>query len=131
VFANDVVMPAGGAAMLAIAGGAHGDALAKPLAALADAIGKLERQLVRSGGPFFLGKELSLVDASYAPFLRRWRNAEGWGAGEARLLARFPKVTAWTETLLARPSVKAAEPADLDAKSRRFYEQRAAKARAS
>lgn len=131
VFANDVVMPTGGAAMLAIAGGAQGDARAKPLAALSDALGKLERQLTRSGGPFFLGKEFSLVDASYAPFLRRWRNAEGWSAGEARFLARLPKVSAWTETLLARPSVAKAEAADLDAKSRRFYEQRAAKARAS
>jgi len=131
VFANDVVMPAGGAAMLAIAGGARGDALAKPLAALSDALGKLERQLARGGGPHFLGRELSLVDASYAPFLRRWRNAEGWGAPEARLLARFPGVSAWMKALLARPSVEAAEPADLDAKSRRFYEQRAAKARGS
>src|SRR5512141_137086 len=30
VFANDVLMPAGGAAMLAVAGGARGDALARP-----------------------------------------------------------------------------------------------------
>ncbi len=131
VFANDVVMPAGAAAMLAIAGGARGEALAKPLAVLSDALGKLDRQLARAAGPYFLGPQFSLVDASYAPFLRRWRNAEGWGAEEARLLASFPKVSAWTRALLSRPSVAKAEPADLDAKSRRFYEQRAAKARAS
>src|SRR5512140_1720476 len=43
VFANDVLMPAGSAATLAIAGGARGEALAKPLGALRDAFGKLER----------------------------------------------------------------------------------------
>ena len=130
VFANDVVMPAGGAAMLAIAGGATGDALARPLAALRDALGKLERQLARGGGPYFLGKDFSLVDASYAPFFRRWRLAEGWGGPEAALLASFPGLSAWTEAMRSRPSVTAAEPADLDAKSRRFYAERAAKARA-
>jgi glutathione S-transferase len=131
VFANDVVMPAGGAAMLAIAGGATGDALGKPVAALRDALGKLERQLAQRGGPFFLGRDFSLVDASYAPFLRRWRLAEGWGAPEARLLGSFPRVSAWAEAMLARPSVAGAEPADLDGKSRRFYADRAARARAT
>lgn len=131
VFANDVVMPAGAAAMLAIAGDERGEALAKPLAALGDALAKVERQLARNGGPFFLGRAFSLVDASYAPFLRRWRMAEGWGIEETRLLAQFPKVTAWVEAMLSRPSVTAAEPTDLDAKSRRFYAQRAARARAT
>ena len=130
VFANDVVMPANAAAALAIAGGSTGEALAKPLAALRDALDKLDRQLARRGGPFFLGREFSLVDATYAPFLRRWRLAETWGGPEARLLASFPRVVAWSETLLGRPSVAAAEPAELDAKSRRFYRDRAARARA-
>jgi glutathione S-transferase len=131
VFANDVLMPAGSAAMLAIAGGATGDALAKPLGALRDALGKLEAQLARTGGPFFLGRDFSLVDASYAPFFRRWRMAERWGSSDGRLLGAFPKVSAWVETILARASVALAETADLDAKSRRFYEERAAKTRAA
>jgi len=129
VFANDVLMPAGGAAMLAIAGGATGEALAKPVGALRDALGKLEPQLARGSGPFFLGADFSLVDASYAPFFRRWRMAERWGSPEARLLASFPRVNGWAEAMLARPSVAAAEPADLDPKSRRFYAERAAKTR--
>jgi hypothetical protein len=33
--------------------------------------------------------------------------------------------------MLARPTVAAAEPADLDAKARRFYAERAAKLRAA
>jgi glutathione S-transferase len=130
VFANDVVMPASSAAMLAIAGGAPGDAQGKAFAAVREALGKLERQLAARGGPFFLGRDFSLVDASYAPFFRRWRLAEGWGVPEARLLASFPKVSAWAEALLSRPSVAGAAPADLDAKSRRFYAERAARARA-
>jgi glutathione S-transferase len=130
VFANDVVMPASSAAMLAIAGAAAGDAQAKAFAAVREALGKLERQLAQRGGPFFLGRDFSLVDASYAPFFRRWRLAEGWGVAEARLLAAFPKVSAWADAMLSRPSVAGAAPAELDAKSRRFYAERAARARA-
>ncbi len=130
VFANDVVMPAGSAAMLAIAGDAQGDALARPIGTLRDAFGKLDRKLAH-GGPFFVGGQFSLVDASYAPFFRRWRLAEGWGTAEARLLASFPRVSAWADAMLARPSVAAAEPPELDPKSRRFYRERAARMRAA
>jgi glutathione S-transferase len=100
VFSNDVVMPAGGAAMLAIAGGVSRDALAKPVRTLRDALESSRR-------------------SSRAAVARTPR---------ARLLAR---VSAWVDAMLARPSVTAAEPADLDAKSRRFYEQRAAQQHAT
>lgn len=131
-FANDVLAPAIGAAMLAIAAGAAGDALAKPLATLREALEKLEQQLARSGGaPFFFGRDFSLVDASFAPFLRRWRLAEGWGAPAADGLASFPEVSAWVNSMLDRPSVASAEPPGLDAKSRRFYADRAAKLQAA
>jgi len=105
VFANDVLMSGSVTAMMALAGGYTGDALAKPLAALRDALAKLERQLAQGKGPFFLGTAFTLVDASYAPFFRRWRAAEGWGPPEARLLGAFPAVSAWADALLARPSV--------------------------
>jgi glutathione S-transferase len=131
VYANDALGPASYQAMLALAGGARGDALARPLAAVADALDRLEAQLARSGGPFFLGPAFTLVDAAYAPFLRRWTIAEGWGGPEASLLAGRPAVSAWTRTLLARPSVARAEPAELARRSRRLYEERAAKARAA
>ncbi len=131
VFANDVLALAVGAAMLAIAGEASGDALAKPLGALRDALGKLEKQLVRGGGEFFLGQSFSLVDASYAPFMRRWRMAERWGSRDAQLLASFPRVSAWVDAMLSRGSVASAEVADLDAKVRRFYAERAARQRAA
>lgn len=115
--------------MLALASGSTGD-LARPLADLRDALAKLEAQVARGGGPFFLGRDFTLVDATFAPFFRRWRIAEGWGGPEARLLASFPKVSAWAEALLARPSVVKAEPEELGPRSRRLYAERAAKARA-
>lgn len=129
VFANDVLMPGSYAALLALAGGAAGDALARPLTALRDAFAKLEPQVKRGGGPFFQGEAFTLVDAAYAPFFRRWRMAEGWGGPEARMLSGFPALSAWADALLARPSVARAAPEDLERKSRRVYAERAAKAR--
>jgi glutathione S-transferase len=130
VFANDVVMPASFAAMLARAGGAGGSELARPLGTIRDALGKVEAQAARGGGPFFAGDAFTLVDAAYAPFLRRWRTAEGWGPPEERLLPAFPAVSAWAEALAERPSVRDAEPADFAARLRRMFEERAARARA-
>jgi glutathione S-transferase len=131
VFANDVLFPGNLAAGVALAGGFTGDALARPLSAIRDAFGKLEPQLARGGGPFFQGRAFSLVDAAYAPFFRRWRLFEGWGGAEAKMLARFPAVSAWAEALRRRPSVEQAAPAELEVRSRRLYDARAAKVRAS
>jgi glutathione S-transferase len=127
-FANDAVMPASYRTTLALASGASGDDLARLVGELGDALGKLEAQLATRGGPYFLGREFSLVDAAYAPFFRRWRIAEGWGGAQARLLERFPKVSAWANALLARPSVAKAEPDELEARSRKLYAERAASA---
>jgi glutathione S-transferase len=131
VFANDVIMPASLAGMIAVAGGYTGDALAKPLAALRDALGKLEAQVARGGGPFFLGRGFTLADAAYAPFLRRWRAAEEWGVPDARLLGSFPSVTAWADALLARPSVARAAPDQFGPRTRKLFAERAAKSRAA
>ena len=125
VFANDVVMPESVAAMTALAGGAGGDALARPLAALRDAFGKLEAQVRRGGGPFFQGTAFGLVDAAYAPFFRRWREAERWGPGEAGLLASFPAVSAWVDALLLRPSVAQAAPDQVGPRTRQRFAERA------
>ncbi len=130
VFANDVMMPAGFAAMLALAGGPAGAEIERPLATIRDALGKLEVQAAR-GGPFFAGSAFTLVDAAYAPLFRRWRVAESWGPPGAGLLAGFPAVSAWAEALAARPSVREAEPADFGARLRRTLEERAARARAA
>jgi glutathione S-transferase len=131
VFANDVLFPGSLGAMTALAGGFTGDALSRPLAAIRDAFAKLEPQVARAGGPFFQGEEFSLVDAAYAPFFRRWREAERWGGADARLLGAFPALSSWADALLRRPSVAAAAPDELGPRSRRLFEARAAKARAT
>jgi glutathione S-transferase len=127
VFCNDAVMPGGSKAMLALASGQSGGALAQPLAALRDAFGKLEARLGRGGGPFFLDRQFTLADAAFAPFFRRWKAAEEWGDGDARLLAGFPKLAAYVAALLARPSVVQADPGDVGPRTRRFYAERAAR----
>jgi glutathione S-transferase len=129
VFANDVVMPASFAALVALAGGLEGEALAKPLAAVADALGTLEPQVARGGGPFFSGPAFTLVDAAYAPFLRRWRIAGTWDGRAGSLLAARPAISAWAGALLAHPSVRAAEPPDFAARTRRSFAERAGKIR--
>lgn len=132
VFANDVLMPASLAAMTALAGEFAGDALSRPLSALRDALVKVEAQVTRGGGPFFLGEPFTLVDAAYAPFFRRWREAESWGRGggaDERLLSHFPGTQAWAEALRARPSVARAGPEELGPRIRRAFAARAEKAR--
>ncbi len=68
----------------------------------------LEAQL--SEGPFFNGPEFSLVDASYAPLFVRLGLID-------RLIPIFdrealPKITQWSDRLLALPSVINSVPAD-------------------
>lgn len=64
---------------------------------------RLERALEsRGSGPFFNGAAYSLVDAAYAPFLQRYvflHRVRPIGH-----LERFPRLQAWTDALLARPS---------------------------
>jgi len=73
------------------------------------ALSRLEEALaVERGndGPYFNGDRLCLVDAAYAPFLRRFSIAEDvLGTG---LLKDFPLVQAWSDALLANDSVTGA-----------------------
>ena len=54
-------------------------------------------------GPYFNGEEFSLVDAAYAPLFMRLGLLEQWCP--MGLLDGMPKMQAWSEQLLARPSV--------------------------
>ena len=54
-------------------------------------------------GPFFNGPDISLVDAAYAPFFQRFAAVEErLGSG---LLNEFPKVKAWSDSLLSTETV--------------------------
>ena len=55
-------------------------------------------------GPFFNGPDLSLVDASYAPFLQRFAFVEE--KARTGLLSDFPRVQAWSDALLADERVR-------------------------
>ncbi len=55
-------------------------------------------------GPLFNGEDFTLVDAAYAPLFMRINFLESWT--ELGLLDGLPKVSIWSERLLAMDSVK-------------------------
>ena len=77
-------------------------ALAEGIEIARGRLAKLEEALARerdNDGPYFNGSELCLVDAAYAPFLRRYAFVEPrLGCG---LLKEFPLVQAWSDALAA------------------------------
>jgi len=86
----------------------------KAAAELAQPFERLERALEKQGsGPYFNGTAYSLVDAGYAPFLQRYRfidRIERLGQIE-----EFPRLRAWSEALLARPSTHSFPPEEFEA----------------
>ena len=68
---------------------------------LRDKLKLVDEQLI---GPFFNGESFSLVDAAYAPLFMRLALLEQWCP--MGLLEGMPKMQAWSEKLLARPSVQ-------------------------
>jgi glutathione S-transferase len=121
VFANDALMPAAHKAQVALATAPRDEAI-KALDPLRDLLGKVEDLLARTGGPFLLGTLFSLADAAYVPFLRRWRAAEQWQ--DTPLLAGFPKLSAYTELVLQRPSVVQADPGEVGPRMRKLLIER-------
>ena len=77
------------------------DAFDKAMQTARVSLGRIEAALDERGhdGPFFNGSDLSLVDASYAPFFQRFEFVEK--RLKTGLLKEFPKVQAWADTLLA------------------------------
>jgi len=64
---------------------------------------RLESALKKQGnGPFFNGSKYSLVDASYAPFLQRYFYLDR--IRPLGTIEKFPRLKAWAEALMARPS---------------------------
>ncbi len=85
-------------------------ALEKALEKLGKKLDRLEREI--DTGPFFLGTEVSLVDAAFTPALQRlsWANEihPAMGIFEGR-----PKVARWWRALAARDSVRGSAVPDL------------------
>jgi glutathione S-transferase len=64
---------------------------------------RVERALEKQGnGPLFNGANYSLVDAAYAPFLQRYVFLDR--IRPIGLIAKYPRLSAWADTLMKRPS---------------------------
>src|SRR6266568_824959 len=75
---------------------------------------RLEKALEKQGsGPFFNGAKYSLVDAAYAPFLQRYVFLDG--IKKIGLMEKYPRLKAWTDTLMARPSTHSFPAAEFEA----------------
>jgi len=79
----------------------------------------LEKQ---GGGPFFNGTAYSLVDAAYAPFLQRYDFLER--VRPLGAIDKFPRVKAWAEALIARPSTHSFPPDEFEAMYRANVKRR-------
>jgi len=84
---------------------------------------RLERALEKQGsGPYFNGGRYSLVDTAYAPFLQRY-----FFLDRIRRLGhieKFPRLKAWAEALIARPSTHSFPPAEFEAMYRENVRRR-------
>jgi glutathione S-transferase len=98
-------VPSFAAAISALYYGKGEDTAAERMETARARLAKLEAALAeRDGpGPYFNGPALSLVDAAYAPFLQRFAMVEE--RLDSGLLADYPAVKAWSDTLLADPRV--------------------------
>jgi len=75
---------------------------------------RVERALERQGGgPFFNGDAYSLVDAGYAPFLQRYVFLDR--IRKLGHIEKFPRLKAWCDVLLRRPSTHSFPEPELEA----------------
>lgn len=75
-----------------------------------------------SDGPCFAGEKFSLVDAVFGPIFRYFEVYDR--IADLGVFACTPKVRAWRQTLMQRPSVKGAVAGDYPEKLRRFLKGR-------
>jgi len=75
---------------------------------------RLEKALERQGsGPFFNGAKYSLVDAAYAPFLQRYLFLDR--VRKLGHIENYPRLKAWSEALMQRPSTHSFPVAEFEA----------------
>jgi glutathione S-transferase len=84
------------------------------IAKIPQAFEKLEGALKAQSptGPFFNGAKYSLVDAAYAPFLQRYYYLDR--IKPLGIIEKFPRVKAWAEALLKRPSTHSFPEAEFE-----------------
>ena len=73
-----------------------------------EAVGMVDQALQRSGGPYFLGKQFSLVDITFAPFLERMvASLLYYKAFRMRGEGTYPGIEAWFTAMHGRPTFHA------------------------
>ncbi len=99
------------------------EAFHKSSAKIPAAFEKLEKALAtQSDGPFFNGEKFSLVDAAYAPFLQRYFFLDR--VKKLGHIEKFPRLKAWAEALIARPTVHSFPQPELEAMYRENLKRR-------
>ncbi len=89
------------------------DAYKAAIGKIPEAFGRLEKALEAQGsGPFFNGEKYSLVDAAYAPFLQRYFFLDR--IRKIGKIEKFPRLKAWAEALMARPSTHSFPEAEFE-----------------
>lgn len=77
-------------------------------------------EAILSEGPYFAGRQFSLVDAVFAPIFRYFDVFDR--LVDLRVFAAAPKLRAWRSALAGRPSVEQAVGADYPERLRAFLE---------
>ncbi|HLY45503.1 MAG TPA: glutathione S-transferase family protein [Stellaceae bacterium] len=99
------------------------DAYKKALEAAPVAFERLEKALEKQGsGPFFNGAKYSLVDSAYAPFLQRYVFLDR--IKKIGIMEKYPRLKAWTDALMARPSTHSFPEAEFEAMYREGLRKR-------
>ena len=95
----------------------------KAIAKIPEAFDRLEKALEKQGSnPFFNGATYSLVDAAYAPFLQRYVFLNR--IKPINLMEKFPRLKAWCDALMARPSTHSFPEAEFEAMYREGLRKR-------
>ncbi len=95
----------------------------KAVAKIPDTFDRLEKALEKQGsGPFFNGKTYSLVDAAYAPFLQRYYFLDR--IKKLGQIEKYPRLKAWAEALMARPSTHSFPEGEFEAMYRANLKKR-------
>jgi glutathione S-transferase len=95
------------------------------IAKVPNAFARLEKALeTQRAGPYFNGSAYSLVDAGYAPFLQRFFFLDR--IKPQNVIDDYPRLKAWGEALVARPSTHSFPPAELEAMYRANLRRREA-----
>jgi len=95
----------------------------KVIAKIPEAFDRLEKALEKQkSGPFFNGARYSLVDAAYAPFLQRYFFLDH--IRQIGQIEKFPRLKAWADALMARPSTHSFPEAEFEAMYREGLRRR-------